>query len=130
MAEDFYVSAAAQRLSRLDAEKQQSLADLARARSNADYESAAYSIQQIANLEAERANLINLHQQYQASINPPRPPEPSKEERAARRWDQMDATDILNLARTSRHAADLQPDDPAFVAGMNEVIRRRQRGGQ
>ncbi len=84
MAEDFYVSAAVARANTIEAELAPARADLAAHRANSDTDSAAVSIQQIANLEAERQNLNALYQNYVASQQPPQQPELTPEERAAK----------------------------------------------
>ena len=126
--DDFYTSAAQQRFAELEASRAQSLANLQSAKATGDQYSASAAVQELANIDAEARNLAALHQQYQASQNPPPAPEASAEERHARPWDKMDGQDMLNLARGSKYAADLKPDDPHFRAGLAEVQRRRQRG--
>ena len=128
MADDFYVFSAKQRLQQISAEKAQALANLEQSKASADYESAAASVQAIANLEAEKQNLIGLHNQYVASQNPPEQPETTAEERFARPWDRMTWDDALDLARTSQFGKDLTHDDPHVRAGYREVQRRRSRG--
>jgi hypothetical protein len=112
----------------LEAQRAASLADLAVHRSNRDADSMAASIQELANIDAETRNLGALYQQYVASQNPPQPPEPSPEERQARPIHRMDWQDVTNLARTSKYARDIQPNDPNLIAGWNEAMRRRSRG--
>ena len=128
MAEDFYSQAARQRLAMLDAEKAAHLADLAAHRANSDTESAASVVQALANTEAERQNLLSLHNQYVASQQAPARPELTQEQRNAKPWSQMDFSDSLEMAKQSRYAKNLTADDPHFVAGMREATRRRQRG--
>jgi hypothetical protein len=128
MADDFYLQAGSQRLAQIEAERAAALADLAAYKANHDQDSAAASIQQIANLDVEAANLNNLYQRYQQSQNPPAPPEPSKEERAARPIHRMDWSDVVDMTRQSKHARDIKPDDPNLIAGWQEAQRRRQRG--
>jgi hypothetical protein len=127
MADDWYVSVGQQRLQEINAMRSQAMADLEQAKAY-DNESASDAIQRIANCDAERANLSALYSQYVQAMNPPRPPEPSKEERAARPWDRMDWQDVVDLARQSKYAKDIRPDDPGLVAGWNEARRRRARG--
>jgi hypothetical protein len=128
MADDFYSFSARQRLQQISASRAQALADLEQAKASADYESAAASVQQIANLEAERQNLVNLHDQYVRSQTPVAPPEVSAEERHARPADKMTWDDALDLARTSKYGADLDHNDPNVQAGYREVAARRARG--
>jgi hypothetical protein len=128
MADDFYSFAANQRLAQIEAQRAQSLADLANAKANSDYESAAASVQQIANLEAEKTNVANLHRSYVASQTPPTPPELSAEERAAKPLHRMDFNDGLELARTSKYGKPLDWNDPHVRAGYAEAMARRARG--
>lgn len=126
--DDFYSRAAAQRMAMIEAERAAHLADLAAHRANGDTESAAGVVQALANVEAERQNLVNLHQQYIASQNPAAPPEPSKEERAARTFDRMDWRDIVEMTRQSKHCKNISETDPNMIAGWQEAQRRRARG--
>jgi hypothetical protein len=125
---DFYSDAASQRLQQIEAQRAQVLADLANARANADYESAAASVQQIANLEAEKANVASLHLNYVASQTPPTPVELSAEEKAAKPLSRMDWNDGLELARTSKYGKNLDWNDPHVAAGYREALARRGRG--
>ena len=63
MADDFYVFSAKQRLQQINAGRAQALADLEQ-KAASDYEGAAASVQQIANLDAEKNNLVALANQY------------------------------------------------------------------
>jgi hypothetical protein len=128
MADDFYLQAGSQRLAQIEAERAAALADLAAYKANHDQESAAQSIQQIANLDVELANLGNLYQRYQQSQNPPPVPEPSPEERAGRPISRMDWSDVVEMTRQSKYAKNIRPDDPNLIAGWNEAMRRRSRG--
>ena len=129
MADDFYTYAASQRLAQIEASKAQALADLAQYKAAADYENAGNAISQVASLEAEKANLVALHQQYVTSQTPPSPPEMTPEERAAKPWSKMDYGDVLELAKTSKYGKNLTWEDPHMVAGYREVMARRSRGG-
>jgi hypothetical protein len=125
---DFYSDAASQRLAQIEAQRAQSLADLANAKANADYESAASSVQQIANLETEKANVVALHQQYIQSQQSPVQQELSAEEKAARPLSRMTWQDGLDLAKTSKYGKTLSWDDPHVRAGYAEAQARRRRG--
>ena len=108
--DDFYTFTARQRLQQLDANKAQCLADLAAAKANADYDTAGQAVSEIANIEAQKSNLIALHEQYVRSQQTPvAPPELTPEERFAKPWDRMDWQDGLDLARTSKYGKDLRP---------------------
>jgi hypothetical protein len=125
---DFYSDSAKRRLEQIEAERAVALADLAAYRANSDYDSAGSAIQQVANLDAERANLAQLYNNYVASQQPPAPPQLTPEERAARPITKMDWSDTVELARTSRYGKDLKPNDPNLIAGWNEARRRSARG--
>ncbi len=125
--DDFYLQAGSQRLAQLEAERAAALADLAAYKANGDQESAAVSIQQIANLDVELQNLNNLYWRYQASVNPPRPPQPTLDEIMAKPWDRMSHDDmyrILKAPGATKHGL----DDNRYAAGIVETARRRARG--
>ena len=124
MADDFYLQAGAQRLAMIEAERAAALADLQAHRANRDADSAAASVQQLANLDTELRNLNDLYVRYQQSQTPQQPPQVSKEQRAKREWHEMDWQDAWDMAAQSRHGV----DENAFRAGIAEVARRRSRG--
>jgi hypothetical protein len=128
MSDDFYISAARQRQNEINAEYRAALADLAAHRANGDTQSAAQSVQALANLTAEQSNLRGLVEGYVQSQQPPRQPEPSQEERAARPWNRMDWTDVVEMTRNSKWAKDIRRDDPNMIAGWHEARARRGRG--
>jgi hypothetical protein len=74
-ADDYYTHLARQQLQRLDANKAQTLADLAAAKANSDYETAGSAVQELADIESKRTNLLNLHSQYVRSQTPVEAPE-------------------------------------------------------
>lgn len=118
---DFYSDSAQKRLAMIEAERASALADLAAHRANSDYESAGNAIQQVANLDSERANLVQLYNSYVQSQTPVSPPELSAEEKAAKPVNRMDYRDVYEMAKGSKHGV----DDDAFRQGMAEVRRRR-----
>ena len=61
---DFYVYAAQQRMAEIEAQRAQTLADLAQYKATSDYQSAGQAVEQIANLDAERQNIVSLHSRY------------------------------------------------------------------
>jgi hypothetical protein len=128
MAEDWYVQAAQARAVQLEADRATTLAGLAQCRANGDRDTASELIQSLANLDAEKANLLNLTQQYAASQQPPQAPELSAEERAARPWHRMDWNDVVDMARGSKWAKNIAPNDPNMIAGWREAQRRKARG--
>ena len=126
--DDYYTHLARQQIQRLDAGKAQALADLAAAKANADYETAGSAVQELADIEAKKQNIVALHDQYVRSQQVPEPPELTPEEKAAKPWDKMDWADGLELARTSKYGADIDANDPNVQAGFREVMARRARG--
>src|SRR5262249_19806619 len=98
--EDFYTASARQRLERLDAERAAATADLQSHRANSDYESAGYAIQQLADLDRQRANVIDLYRRHVASQQPPQR-YVSDEQRAARQPGEMDAYDLGKICGIS-----------------------------
>src|SRR5262245_10023505 len=126
--EDFYTASARQRLERIEAERAAAQADLVAHRSNGDYDSAGYAIQQIADLDRQRENVIGLYNRYAASHQPRQPEYLTPEERAARPIEKMDWSDAVALARTSRYGQSLKADDANMIRGWHEAQRRRGRG--
>jgi hypothetical protein len=120
-ADDFYTFSARQRLQQLDANKAQCLADLQQAKAASDYDTAGQAVQEIANIEAQKQNIVALHQQYVASQRVPQAPELSQEERHAKPADRMDWSDVYEMSQKSKHGV----DDDAFRAGCNYVIANR-----
>ncbi len=125
---DFYIDAAITRANTIEAELAAARADLAAHRANGDTDSAGVSIQQIANLESERANLNNLYAAYVQSQQPPQPEQLTDEERMAKPWSRMDWSDVVEMTRGSKWAKDIKADDPNMIAGWREAQRRRARG--
>ena len=69
-------------------------------------------MQELADIEAKKANIVALHSQYVQSQQVSEPPELTPEEKAAKPWDKMDWDDGLELARTSKYGADIDANDP------------------
>jgi hypothetical protein len=128
MTDDFYSGAARRRMEQIQAEKAAAMADLQAHRLNADPDSAAQSVQTIADLDAAAANLENLYSRYVQSQTPPARPELTTEERAAKPWSKMDYSDVLEMAKGSRYGKNLNWNDPNMQAGYREVQRRKARG--
>ena len=126
--DDFYTYSARQRLQQINAGRAQALADLEVAKAQADYDFAGAAVQQIADLEAQRQSLVNLHDQYIRSQQPPEQPEVTAEERFARPLERMTWEDGLDVSRNSQYGKDLDANDPNVQAGFREVMRRRARG--
>ena len=126
--EDFYSFAANQQYQKLEAIEAQEKANLAAARAANDYESAASSVQELANISAAKQNLVSLHQEYVRSQQPPEQPELTPEEQAAKPWQRMNWVDGLKVAQSSKYGSGIDANDPNVQAGFREVMRRRQRG--
>jgi hypothetical protein len=124
MADDFYVYAGETRLKEIAVERADALANLERAKLNSDYDTAGAAVSQIAALDAEQANMMNLYQRYWHSQNPPAPPPQTKEQLHAKPWDQMNYADDWEMSK-SKYGP---PDEAMFRAGMAEAQRRRARG--
>ena len=123
-ADDYYTHLARQQIQRLEANKAQCLADLQRAKADADYETAGSAVQELADIEAKKQNIVALHDQYVRSQQVPEPPELTPEEKAARPISAMDYGDVWEMSATSKYGV----DENLFRAGMAEVARRRARG--
>ena len=124
MSDDFYLESGKARLQEIAVERADALASLERAKLQSDYDTAGQCVQQLANLDAESANMMNLYQRYQYSQNPPQPAPPTLEERRAKPWEKMDYSDVWEISR-SKYGP---PDEAMFRAGMAEAARRRARG--
>src|SRR5262249_6394652 len=128
MSDDFKADAARRRLQQIQAERAAAVADLAAHESNSDYDSAAYTAQQIADLDGKAKRVVALYQRQVASQTPRQPEHLTAEERAVRPVHKMDWSDVVDLARQSRYAKNIRADDPNMIAGWHEAQRRRGRG--
>jgi hypothetical protein len=105
------------------------LAELQDAKAVSDYESAGVAVQTIADIEAQKANVVALYQQYIASQTPPAPPPPlTAEELAAKPAEKMDWNDGLAISRNSKYGRDLDHSDPNVQRAYAEIAARRARG--
>jgi hypothetical protein len=102
---DFYQDSAQRRLQQIEAERAAAMADLAAHRLNSDYDSAGQVIQQVANLDSERANLTALYQRYVAENTPRQPEQRTQEELEHLPWNKMTPDDGLQLAKRRNTAA-------------------------
>jgi hypothetical protein len=128
MANDFYLESLQERLAQLDAERAAHLADLQAHRSNQDKTSAAAAIQDLANCDAARENVMAVANKYVASQQPPAPVPQTAEELQVKSWDKMTPDDALQLAKTSKYGKSLDWSDVNVQAGFREAQRRRSRG--
>jgi hypothetical protein len=118
MSEDFYLNAAAQRANEIAAERQAALADLAAHRANGDVQSAAQSVQALADLDAAQQRLQSLCNDYVAQQQGPRRPYVSDEQRQARQPNEMDQQDLADIMNTSRYSG------KSFTARDYDDLRR------
>ena len=125
---DFYEDSARRRLAQIDAARARAVADLEDCRADGNDTLGGEYEQQIANLDADKRNLLDLHRRYVESQNPPQPPPLSPEERHAKPWDKMTWDDGLELARNSKYGKDLTWNDPNVQRGYMEAMRRKERG--
>jgi hypothetical protein len=118
MTDDFHTESARKRLAYLDAQRQQTLANLAISKNDNDYESAAEEIQTIANIDAQRTNLINLHRQYEESQRPAQQVPQTREEWKTKAIERMTLEDGLEVARESKYGKILTGMIPVFSADI------------
>jgi hypothetical protein len=128
MSDSFYRDSAERRLQQLTASRAAELADLEAHKLNSDHDAAAECIQRIADLDAAKQNLTELYSRYVSANTPAAPREISPEERLARPISHMDWSDVVEMTRGSKYARNIKPDDPALLAGWQEVRSRRARG--
>jgi hypothetical protein len=118
--DDWYTEQARAQWAQLSAEKAQVLARIEDAKANGY--SAASEVQELADVEAKRANLTMLHEQYRASQQAPAQPELSAEERYAKPIERMNYNDVYEMAATSKHGVDLE----SFRRGIAHVQRSKR----
>jgi hypothetical protein len=125
--DDWYIEAGKARLQEIAAERAQHLANLEAAKRDDPYGAGVdvgNAVQQIANLDAEHANLMNLYQRYWNSQHPPAAPPQTKEQLNAKPWEQLTYSDVWELSK-SKYGP---PDEAKFREGIAEAARRRGRG--
>jgi hypothetical protein len=121
--DDPYVAAGRHRIAAIDAAIAQAQADAQAHVVNNDLESLGESEQTIANLRADRQNLLNLHADYQRSQIPA--PEPSEAELQAMPVQNMTHDQWFRyLNKTTKYGVD--PD--GYRRGVIETAARRARG--
>src|SRR6476660_8986222 len=123
---DFYRDSAERRLQQLNATRAASLADLEAHKLNGDHDAAGEVIQNLANIDAERANLTQLYQNYVQSQQPPQPEHLTPEELQNRPWYKLSAEQALQVATEgSKYGKGLDYSDPNVQAGWREAQRRK-----
>jgi hypothetical protein len=100
---DFYRDSAERRLQQLSANRAANLADLEAHKLNGDHDAAGECIQNLANIDAEKANLTQLYQSYVQSQQGPHRPWVSEEARAGRRPEEMDQQDLADIMNQSKY---------------------------
>src|SRR5262249_22005231 len=113
---------------RLLAERTEVEARYIRAKTEGDEFEMGQLQQHMADLDAAGQNLNAFYNGKVAEASPPAQPELSREEIEAKPWDKMTPQDGLDLARTSKYGKDLDFKNADVIAGVKEVMRRRQQG--
>jgi hypothetical protein len=123
--QDPNITAAQYRAAEIDTQIAAAQADLKAYQLNQDTQSAAGAIQQIADLTAQRENLVSLYNSYVNSQQPQYQQPLSKEELEALPPEKMHYGHVYEMLKGSaKHGI----DDNLFRAGMAEVRRRRATG--
>ena len=117
MADDFYTQAARSRAEAIEMQIAASRADLLVHRQNGSLQEAGETVQQIANLEAERANLTTLYNNYVASQQPRQPEVLTEEERNARPWHKIRTMAWPSPVPRNTAAASIGMTDTSVPAG-------------
>jgi hypothetical protein len=126
---DFYQESAEARLQRLNYQRQMALVNLQEAKMTGDLHSGGEYAQEIADIDAAKANLIRLHNAYLQSQQPAQQPEQTAEEWRVKAAERMTPDDGLKAAiNGSKYAAGLDWNDPNVQRGYQEMQRRRGRG--
>ena len=121
---DFLEDVANARLEVIAAQTQRALADISEAKASADYSGGMEAVQRIADLEAEKANLMRLHGQYRQSQAPP--PQPRHDAWQEKRVEEMTPLDAFNMINaTSRYGKQTAAE---YNAGMADLQRRKDLG--
>ena len=122
--EDYYTAIAKHRIDQIDAESAAHQATLMQFRAEGDMDGGAHAAQQIANLAAERQNILALHQQHVNATAP----QPHRSWRDKQRIEEMNHADVVQmLVETSSGKPYF--NEEAFKAGLDYVRRNPVRGG-
>jgi hypothetical protein len=126
---DFYQESAEARIERLDYQRQLALTSLQEARLMNDLQAGGEAAQEIADVDAAKANLVRLHNSYIQSQQPQYQTPETPEEMRVKAVERMTPNDGLKVSiANSRYGKDLDWNDPNVQAGYAEVQRRRGRG--
>ena len=120
---DFYQESAEARMERLNFQRQMALTNLQEARMTGDVHGGGEYAQEIADIDAAKANLVKLHNNYLQSQQPVHQ-EQTDQEYMHKAPERMDYNDSYRIASKSKHGV----DEAAFRAGIAEVQRRKARG--
>jgi DNA gyrase/topoisomerase IV subunit A len=118
MSEDFKTESTRRRLLELDAMRQQQLANLATSEAEGDYEDAKQEIRSIANIDAERANIVALYNRHVSEQQPQYQERESIHDSRRTPRDGNDALEIVNYGK--------MPGDPTIVTA-DEYNRQQNR---
>jgi|SRR5712664_445086 len=126
---DFYQDSAEARIERLDYQRQMALVNLQEARMTNDLHAGGEYAQEIADIDAAKANLVRLHNSYLQSQQPQYQAPETPEELRVKSVERLSPNDGLKISiANSKYAAGLDWNDPNVQAGYQEVQRRRGRG--
>jgi hypothetical protein len=124
---DFYQDSAEARMERLNYQRQMALVNLQEAKLTGDLHSGGEYAQEIADIDAAKANLIRLHNSYiqnqQGQYQAPQSPEELRV-KPAEKMTWQDGLDV-SLAN-SKYGKGIDANDPNVQRGFREVQRRRQ----
>ena len=126
---DFYQESAQARIDRLDYQRQLAVTTLQEAKLTNDHYAGGEAAQEIADIDAAKANLVRLHNSYIQAQQPQYSPPETPEELRAKSVERLTPDDGLKMSiANSRYGKDLDWNDPNVQAGYQEVQRRNRRG--
>jgi len=115
---DFNLQSAYQRLDVLDTQRAEAVLELQRAKASADYEAAGEAVQRIADVKAQRDNVVNVINDYVASQQPAMGFAPSRDMIHAMTPEEMLATGRGPEIFAKQYGGIDDPDtDPNFQRG-------------
>jgi hypothetical protein len=93
------------RLRQINADRQQALAHLARARAEGDKDTGALYVQEIADLDSAAERVVGLHQRHIAHNQPP--PPPNKDAWKTKKAEEMTDADVFMMLNETSETAKL-----------------------
>jgi hypothetical protein len=122
---DFYQESAEARMERLNYQRQMALVNLQEAKLTGDLHAGGEYAQEVADIDAAKANLVRLHNSYVQSQQQQPIPQ-TREEWRVKSAERMTPEDGLEVARNSKYGANLDWNDPGVQRGYAEMQRRRR----